>query len=165
MGSIAVILGLFLVGMLLVALEAFVIPGFGLPGILGAGTIIFAAVLAWTKHEPVYGIVLGGLALVISLVFLVWVPHSRVGRRLTLKSAITETTGYDEEARRAGLAVGDRGVTTTQLRPTGFTLFREERIEVRTEGEFIDRDRAVVVIHFKDGKVFVEAAEENETSA
>ena len=165
MTSIAVILGLFLVGMLLVALEAFVIPGFGLPGIAGAGIIVFAAMTAWTKHDPMFGIAIGGLALVISLVFLFLVPKTRMGRRLTLKSKITETTGYDEEAKRAGLAVGDCGVTATQLRPSGFANFREDRVEVRTEGEFIDRDRAVVILFFKDGKVFVEAAEGDESSA
>lgn len=157
MGSIAIILGLFIIGILLIALEAFVIPGFGLPGLIGGAIVVYAALQAWTEHDPVWGITLGGLALLISIAFLVWVPNSRMGKRFTLKTSITETTAYDAEAKRAGVAIGHKGVTSTHLRPSGFALFGEERVEVRTVGEYVASDQPIIVTNFKNGKVFVEA--------
>lgn len=159
MASLLAIFALFLVGVLLLAVEAFVIPGFGVTGILGIGVIGYASYVAWTEHDPLLGTTIAVIALVLAMGFLIWVPRSRMGKSLTLNTAITETTSYDEEAKRAGIAVGNRGRAATQLRPSGFAQFGEHRVEVRTEGEFIEVESELVVTKFKDGKVFVELVE------
>ena len=154
--------GIYFVGVALVAAEALLIPGLGLPGFAGAGCIIFAAGYAWTTPElgPAWGLVLGGLALAGSLAIVVWVPRSRVGKKLTLKATIDATSGYDREFKRVGVETGHQGVTVTELKPSGFARFGDNRIEVRSGGEWIDRDVLVVVVAEKDGKLFVEAKEE-----
>ena len=162
-GTIAAIFGTFLVGMLLIAAEAFIIPGFGLPGLLGAIAVVWAAVEAWVELSPVWGLMLGGSALFVSLAFVVWLPKTRVGKRFTLRNVVDGTTNYDADAKRAGIKVGQVGVVDTDLRPSGMTIFGEDRVEVRAEGnEWIERGRSVCVTRFKDGKVFVEPVS-NET--
>ena len=160
-GTILLILGLFLVGMILLALEAFVIPGFGVTGISGVLIIIYTAVRAWTDLNPAWGLTLGFVALVASLSLVFWVPKSRVGRRLTLNAEIDGLSGYGEDAKRAGIAVGQRGVTSTPLRPSGFALFGDSRVEVRSDGDWLDSDIEIEVVALKDGKVFVDVPVKN----
>ncbi len=154
------IFGIFMAGAVLIAVEAFVIPGFGAPGILGAVIVGYAAFRAWTDIGALWGIVLGAAAMFGTLFLVVWVPKSRMGQRLTLKESINATTTYDDEAKRAGVTEGSVGTTSTELKPSGFAIFGEDRVEVRSDGEFIDRDAHVVVTHLRDGKVFVEPYEE-----
>jgi len=158
--SVFVVFGLYLVGMLLIAVEAFVIPGFGVTGVVGAAVVAFSAVYAWSNMNPFLGLVLGVVALIISLWFFIAIPRTRLGRRLTLKEAIREDSGYGDDVRRAGIQIGQRGRTQTELKPSGFALFNEDRIEVRTGGEWLGRDTEVVVIEIKDGKVVVSVPEE-----
>lgn len=159
-GTILLVLGLFLVGMILLALEAFVIPGFGVTGIAGVLVIIYTAIRAWSDLNPAWGVTLGFLALIASLSLVVWVPKSRVGRRLTLHAEMDGVSGYGEDAKRAGVAVGQRGVTSTPLRPSGFALFGDSRVEVRSDGDWLGGDVEIEVVALKDGKVFVDVPED-----
>lgn len=160
-----VILLLFLVGMLLIAVEAFVIPGFGVPGLAGAAIVFYAAISAWTQLNPIWGVLLGGVALFATLGLVVWIPRTRVGRRLTLHESISSTTTYDADATRAGVVVGQRGITSTALKPSGYAMFGDSRVEVRSDGEWISQDTEIVVTRFRDGRVFVEAPQEGQAEA
>lgn len=159
-----VIFGLFIVGMLLIAVEVFFVPGFSVPGIAGIAIVVYAAYYAWTELEPLWGLGLGGVALIVSLGFFLHMPRSRIGRRLTLDSSISGTTTYDEDAQRAGVGVGQLGTTVTDLRPSGFAMFGTSRVEVRTSGEFIPKGSDVEVLQKRDGRVFVEQVEPDEGS-
>jgi membrane-bound serine protease (ClpP class) len=165
--SAALVFSLFVIGMLLVALEAFVIPGFGLPGILGAGILVWAAISAWDTLGPLWGMLFALISLLITVSMVVWIPKTRVGQRLTLRDRMTGTPGYDDEAKRAGVSVGATGSALTDLKPSGFALFGDDRVEVRSDGEWIDSGSPVVVTRMRDGRVFVErnGASEVATSA
>ncbi|MBN1946862.1 MAG: hypothetical protein JW797_14405 [Bradymonadales bacterium] len=159
-GAALLVFGLFLLGMVLIAAEAFIIPGFGITGVIGAALVAVSAIYAWSSLNPILGLTLGGVALVLSLGFFLVMPRTRLGQRLTLKEAISEGSGYGDDARRAGIQVGQRGITATDLKPSGFALFDEARIEVRSDGEWLNRDTEVVVTELKDGKVIVTLPED-----
>jgi membrane-bound ClpP family serine protease len=76
---------------------------------------------------------------------------------LTLKKAMTGTSGYDQDAKRAGLAIGERGTASTPLKPSGYGMFGESRVEVHSGGEFIEPKTPIVVVELAAGKVLVEA--------
>lgn len=164
MSTISLILALFVVGMILVALEVLVLPGL-VTGLLGALIIAITSIWAWSDLGPAWGLTLIVAGLTLSLGLFILMPRTRMGRRLILTNRMGPgEAGYDEDARRAGVTVGQLGTTATPLRPSGFALFGESRVEVRTEGEWLDRDARIEVIRLKDGKVWVERVSDTSTA-
>jgi membrane-bound serine protease (ClpP class) len=147
---------IFGVGALLVLIEAFVIPGFGVFGILGviaALAGVYMSMLGGLPTSPDFaraGSVLS-TALVLVLVsswFLVKrLPSSRrlVNLGIFLGQETSAETGYVSAARRSDL-VGAEGVAMTDLRPAGTGEFGEERVDVVTESEWIEHGSRIRIV-------------------
>lgn len=145
---------LLLLGLIALAVEVFVIPGFGIAGILGIVMIGASFVLAMLGAIPTGGDVIQALAVVAaSLVIVVavayaWLRHlpgsSRL-RGLFLHDALTGSEGYVSALARGEL-VGVEGVAVTDLRPSGTVAVGEERIDAVTEGDFIKAGSPVRIL-------------------
>ncbi len=167
---------LFTVGLGLLALEVLVIPGFGVAGILGLVTIFAALALtlvglplevvlqtgAWV--EPLTRVTLALVGTVVLLLLsLRFLPKSRAARNLVLSSSTARDEGF--VSHDASRWLGHRGVTETELRPSGVVRFGNERIDVVSEGPFVSRGVSVHVVLVEGGRVVVRVAEElNETT-
>jgi len=168
---------LFLVGLVCLALELFVFPGFGVFGMSGVLLILTSIVMAshtfiWPTQEYEYRelgytliqvtvamIAVGGGAVVFARYF----PSLPLFNRLVLKAEPwtgagledpTEkpsTEGYDSLA----FLVGETGRTTTVLRPTGKARFGELLIDVTADGFFIEPDSLVEVVDVHGARVIV----------
>src|SRR5690606_6154599 len=142
------------VGLIALGIEAFILPGFGVAGLLGIGAIGTAVVMAMLGAAPTGGditMALGvlGAALVISgAVFFAWLRHLPNSERwggLLLKDSVNRGEGY-LSAPTLDEFVGQEGVAFTDLRPSGTALVAGERIDVVTEGERIMAASAVKVL-------------------
>ena len=60
------------------------------------------------------------------------------------------------EARPLTYLLGQTGKAITPLRPGGAAMIGQARIDVVTEGKFVDADTAIKVIHVEGSKVVVE---------
>lgn len=143
------------VGVVLLGLEAFLVPGFGFFGIAGIVAMLASIYLSLIGHLPT-GADYSQAAAVLStsmILFLVgaWaltrtLPSS--GRFLRsgilLGEATARTTGYLSNPVRAEL-LGKRGVAVTDLRPAGTGQFGEERVDIVAEGEWIPSGTAVEI--------------------
>ncbi len=149
-----IVVGLIVLGYLLLAVEVFVIPGFGVAGIgaflfLGAGS--FLAV-------RYFGARTGGLmvmaVILVTTFLMVWLPRTPLGRWMVLRRSL-------QEARSAApvLAVGDRGMTESVLRPAGVARFGTLRESVVSNGEYIDAGRPIRVLLVEGGRVVVETCD------
>jgi len=154
-------LALILVGVILLAVEALVIPGFGVAGVLGLGVLAFAIFRVFQESWlTVLGtsVVLSGAALAGLLWFL---PYSRIAGRLRLATRIGRTP--EEPITTPGRAyersdlVGATGVATTDLRPAGVARFADERVDVVTLGDFIVAGTPVRVLRVEGNRVTVQA--------
>jgi len=87
------------------------------------------------------GLVLGGLTFAV----IRHLPHSRSLSGIFLARSTSRETGYISAPERDDL-VGRIGLTVTDLRPSGTASFDEERIDVVTEGPFIEAGARVVVL-------------------
>ena len=133
----------------LIVLEAFM-PGFGLPGISGIILEIAAVVLTYLSFgaASAFGvtlIVLSLVAIVLSLSL-----RSAAKGKLSRSEMILHNTESNDEGYIASedmkVFIGREGVTTTALRPTGMAEFDEVRLNVTSEGEFIESGRKVRII-------------------
>ncbi len=150
MTTVVIVLAL-VVGLILLFTEVAVVPGFGVAGALGLLALAGGAIAAWTELGPLWGGVTGAVSVVAATVMLIWLPKSRVGRRMVLEHSQAEAVSQED---RSGL-VGRRGVTATPLRPIGRVRFGSEEVDVVTEGEYIDSNLEVEVISVEGPRVVV----------
>jgi membrane-bound serine protease (ClpP class) len=142
------------VGMIAMGVEVFVIPGFGVAGVLGIGLIAGAVVMALLGVAPTGGDVgtalgiVGAALLITAAVFLAWIRHLPNSRRwggLLLRSTQTKGEGFISAAQRDDL-IGRTAVALTDLRPSGTAEVGDERIDVVTEGEFLPAGASLSIL-------------------
>jgi membrane-bound serine protease (ClpP class) len=141
-------------GFIALAVEAFVLPGFGVAGILGLAAIGGAMVLALMGAAPTTGDVMQALAIlgaslvITAAVLYAWLRHIPNSNRfggLFLREGMPQAEGYISGAMRADL-VGQEGVAITDLRPAGTATIAGERVDVVTEGEYVSQGSPVRVL-------------------
>jgi len=147
------------VGVMLILAEFFV-PGLVL-GTLGVASLIGALVITF-KYYPDYG-ALVALIEIVGVMLLVYAgvklfPKSPIGKRLILNTAENKDEGYTgaPDTQLSRLA-GQRGKAITMLRPAGFAQFGDDRIDVVTQGEFIDPGVEIEVMRIEGNRVIVKA--------
>jgi membrane-bound serine protease (ClpP class) len=163
-----VALALLAVGLALLAVEAFLVPGFGVPGVLGLVALGAGAVVALAGAGGVDGEALGqaganlalaGLAAAMGGVLL-W--RFGRGRRRRLARAFpglvlradvggAPGTGGIGGAGNAGRGPrarlrGAQGVALSDLRPAGFARIGGARLDVVTRGEYVAAGEPVEVV-------------------
>lgn len=147
---------IFGLGITLILVEAFFIPGFGVFGILGGIGALAGVYMSMLGGLPVSGdfaragtVLSSALALVlVSSWFMV--KRLPSNRRLTnlgifLGEETSAETGYTSQIRRVDL-LGREGVALTDLRPAGTARFGEERVDVVTESEWIEEGSRISVV-------------------
>ncbi|MFD1850236.1 NfeD family protein [Oceanobacillus bengalensis] len=146
---------LLVLGVILIIAEFFV-PG-GIVGLLGIGAIIGSLLMS--------GYDIGQMTLSISIAFVVAVIASivlfkRIGldkgvfRHIILKDSTKTELGYVSAVNRLEL-IGLEGTAITPLRPSGTGEFDKERIDVISEGTFIDKDSPIKVVKVEGVRVVV----------
>ncbi len=156
---------IFIVGLVLLLIEIFYIPGFGLLGILGIilmiGSIFFGLIGDFpviSENEISNALIQLAFSLVGSIVFLfiLWrfLPGVPIWGRLVLSTSENQTEGFISNPDFSHL-LGKRGKALTQLRPAGIALIENKRYDVLTEGEFISKDEDVEVVEVTGSKIVV----------
>ncbi|RJP15324.1 MAG: hypothetical protein C4520_20285 [Candidatus Abyssobacteria bacterium SURF_5] len=153
-----VVLLLFIAAIVLIYLELF-LPGliFGILGLLAFGASVF---FAFYYYEAMgFWIVIGELcvAAVLLLLALRRFPHSYLGRMLILNRNLDKKSGYSgtDSLERY---LGKEGVSLTHLRPAGIAQVGSIRLDVVTDGSFIEKDRKVKVVQVEGNRVVVREA-------
>ncbi len=145
---------LFGAGVILVAAEVLVIPGFGIAGILGGAAILGGATLSMVGSVASLGDVVNAVGLVSLSLILVAIAawallrHLPSSRRLSgvfLRESTSRETGYLSAPDRMDL-IGKTGRAITDLRPAGTALIGEERLDVVTEGPWIEQGTDIRVV-------------------
>lgn len=169
---------MFVVGMALVALEIFVLPGFGLPGVAGVALVLVSLVLSMLKLPPpdvpdltinyqmlsralwTVIFVFAGFA-VVAWTISVYLPSIPLLGRLVLDPGKGGPGAAAAAAAEESL-MGRTGEAITDLRPAGTALIGGRRVDVVTEGEYIERNAAVRVIALHGNVHTVTRAEKSE---
>ena len=156
----------FILGVVLLLIELFVIPGFGIAGIAGIvlmlGSVFFVFRNAYKLETAVFTLssaIILTFALAIALFYLL--PRTRTWNHLVLSAAMDSGSGFHSAPREDfQVYVGKTGVALTPLRPAGTVRVDDTRLDVVTAGDFIVRDTPVKIINVEGSKIFVEAIDE-----
>jgi membrane-bound serine protease (ClpP class) len=147
---------IFGVGALLLMVEAFVIPGFGVFGFLGLAAMLGGLVMTQIPSLPTQAdFTRAGAVVTTSLLLIIvtaWallrhLPRSgRLFRSGVLLDAATDADhGFTSAEIRADL-VGQIGKAVTDLRPAGVAMIGDERVDVVSESEWIEAGAEIEVI-------------------
>ncbi len=149
--------GLAVLGLLGILWELHVVPGHGLPGILGGAALLVAVLLAFGLPFFFVGIETIATAIVLTvIVFSLTVramPENAWAHRLALAAA--QGPEYVASADRTSLR-GLSGTAVSYLRPAGIASIDGRRVDVLTEGEFIAQGTPIRVVRVEGRRVFVE---------
>lgn len=168
---------LILLGLLLLALEVFVIPGFGVAGITG---ILFLAAGFITSmgempegggwdfgvfETPVQTFVYALLCtVVLAIVLAKYLPYTPLGSWLILRSSLSDRTEDEHQYEIDGstlshqVKVGDLGTTTTPLRMSGKAEINGQVIDVISRDEYLEPKQDVKIVEISGSRIVVVAS-------
>lgn len=145
----------FVIGLILLIAEFFV-PG-GIVGILGGLLIIGSLLFAGASFvHMAYSILIAMFIAVIGMVIIMkfFGKKLHMFNKLVLSDATTTEEGYVSNVNRVEL-IGKKGETITPLRPAGTITVDTERIDVVSEGSFIEAGKVVEIIKVEGSRIVV----------
>jgi membrane-bound serine protease (ClpP class) len=152
------------VGLVLLAIELFVTPGFGLIGILGIVAILAGLILSLLGAGATTEAIIGAMARVAlslliavaaSVALLRVLPRLPFGRQLILDTGLTTLTGYASAPESDRQWLGKQGTTVSPLRPAGIAELGGNRVDVVSQGEWIDAGAPIEVIRVEGNRIVV----------
>lgn len=161
---------LFIVGVILIAIEIFVAPGFGVPGILGILFILAGLTLSMTGNLGLdfSGIAMTGviksffivvIAMFTSLLLSFYISRkiftSTIFGHLALDSTQKREEGFVSSDNIYKSMVGKSGEAYTVLRPAGKVIIEGQIFDATAEAGFIDKGSAVKVTGYQTSQLFV----------
>lgn len=158
---------LFVIGLLLLAVEIFIIPGFGIAGISGILLVVGGLVMSLVDNkdfsfEGVNQVELGKAALTVlaglagGFAFTIWfstkIGHKGILRKIALHTDLTQAISSPD----LSYLVGKEAVAATVLRPSGKIRLGEDFYDGVSECGFIEKGTPVKIIRFENAQLYVE---------
>lgn len=162
---------IFVIGVVLLIVEIFVIPGFGIFGILGIIFIIGALILSlidnvlftfdrvnereWAKASMT--VLIGFLASGGLLIYLAnRIGHKGMFRKLALTTTQETDKGYVSSDLSLKKHVGETGVAFTDLRPSGKILINGVHYDAIAIYGFVEKGKPVIVRRQESAQLYIE---------
>ena len=148
-------LALFVTGLVLLVIAG-IIPGFGLPEISGIVLVLVGTVLAMDSLS----VALVSLSTAIIITTITTIVLMKLGFRSKMFNKIVLNTNHQSEK---GYLSSDskseyldkEGISLTELRPAGFIIIDEIKLDALSEDGFISRDTPIIVARVEGSKIFV----------
>jgi len=179
---------IFAIGVILLLIEIFIIPGFGITGVAGTICIMIGLVGILIKNKPgelpiprdavdwyylrtgAFGLSLGFLGFVVlAWILAKFLPRFEFFRPLMLSPYRPDDSGESKIVMTAPanvpqkkIEVGDVGKVVKKLRPAGTARFEHAVVDVVSDGEFLDIDTIVEIITISGNRVVVRQVKSQE---
>jgi len=95
------------------------------------------------------------LALIASLLLFKFIPRLPFGRQLVLDTGLTTSEGYVSAPGSDLNWLGKSGRAVSPLRPAGIADIEHQRVDVVSDGEFIDAGSQIIVIRVDGNRIVV----------
>lgn len=174
-------------GLVFLALEIFVIPGFGIAGFLGIVFLGIGMVATFVPAEPgdigpffewpslpatfqymqhgVWAMGAGMVGAIIGMILLAYYLPKAPGSNRLIVANPTADDIVTEEPWQDVAQVGDKGVVESLLRPAGRARFDTQLVDVVSQGEYIQKGSHVEVIERHGNRIVVRKVDGGEDEA
>ena len=146
---------LLIAGFIFVGIEL-VVPGFSVPGVSGIICLVIGVFLLADSAMEGAVITIAVLALLgILMAIVLWLlSHGKLKSPLILDEEQKKTEGYLSSS-DLNYLLGRKGVTVTDLHPTGVGQFDGVNFDVRSEGSYLSKGVKIEIIKVEGSKLFV----------
>ncbi len=150
--GIAGIITLIILGIILILLEIFVVPGITIAGIGGIILLVAGIYFSYSNYGTPTGHYL--LAGTFALVFGIFYVSHKAGalKNMTLSAEVKSKV---REEIILQVKIGDTGKTISRMAPMGTIMIGDEQYEASSKGIFIDENTDIEVINIIDNKIIV----------
>jgi len=148
------------IGIILLILEIFVIPGFGIAGVLGITLTLLSLILIMLNNDffnfefvPMGDIIvatmatIGGITGGVLLLFFggARITKTKAFQRIALNDTQEKSEGYTVNTLSDTL-IGKKGIAYTVLRPGGKVIIDDEIYDAFTRGDYVEKSEPIEVI-------------------
>lgn len=153
------------IGVVLVLLELLVIPGITIAGIVGVVALVAGLGMTLIGAGATVSAIIGALgrvalsillAMAGALALLRFLPHLPFGRRLVLDTGMQADLGYVSAPESDRRWLGRTGTALSPLRPAGIAEIDGARVDVVSDGGFIDAGTSIEVTRVDGNRVVVQ---------
>lgn len=153
-------IGALILGISLIALEVFVIPGFGLAGVAGITCVVASLIFIMLGNDNLnfdfvpseeirkasLVVVIGMFSSVLLLLILGYrLTSSKIFKRVALVTEQKREDGYIATSYTEDL-IGKEGIATTILRPSGRVEIEDDIYDAYTRGEYVEEGEKIEVV-------------------
>ncbi|KPK85449.1 MAG: serine protease [Bacteroides sp. SM23_62_1] len=169
---------IFIIGLILIALEIFAIPGFGVAGVLGILLVIIGLTLAMVDNVVfdfdfsfAFAEIIRAFFIVITSMFLAFLLSLYIGKKLftaqafgnlALRKDLKTDDGFLGVESKPRELVGKTGIADSVLRPSGKVMIDDEIYDAKSEFGFINKGEKVKVIRYETSQIYVVKVEDEE---
>lgn len=139
----------------LVIIAEIILPSGGILSILATGLFGYSLYIVFTQISSSAGMafIIADLILIPILVYfgLKFLAKSPV----TLRKKLSKEDGVTSQSPDQDAYLGRQGVTISDLRPSGVAIVDDERLDVVTRGEYVEKQTEIVVISVSGNQIIV----------
>ena len=144
-----------IIGILVVIAEIF-IPSLGLLAAIALALFCYSLYLVFTTISTTAGMFFAGMDLLLVPVLIVFGMRIMAKSPLALRRELSKQDGVVSQRQGLEVYMHMKGKAVTDLRPAGMAEINSQRVDVVTDGEYIDADTPIIVTGVKGNQVIVE---------
>lgn len=160
---------LFIIGLLFLLVEIFIIPGTGITGIIGTLAMLIALIggiadsftaNSFTLSMLIDAIIIVGIGLILGIILILYLTSKHgpkfISRHSELQLSQRVEDGYIGVDTSLSNYIGATGIAKTDMRPGGKIEIDNKTIDaVALNGNFIDAGTSVIVTKFENSQLYV----------
>lgn len=148
---------LFIVGIILLGVEVFIVPGFGIVGMSGIAAIAVSFFMSFSSFTiALYSIFLVMVACAVGIYFMAkFLPKITIFNRLILQFSEAKKNGFQVSSKKIKSLEGHKGEVITPLRPAGKAEIGGQLVDVMSDGDFINKGEKIKVLRVEGNRVVV----------
>lgn len=144
---------------MVVLIAEIIIPSGGILGVITVGLMGYSLYLVFTTISTFAGMVFV-IADIIMFPVVLFVGIKLLAKSpATLKTSLSKANGFSSQSEELIEFLGLTGMAVTDLRPAGTAMINNQRVNVVSRGEYLDKGTKIVVLEVEGNRVVVKQAE------
>jgi membrane-bound ClpP family serine protease len=132
-----------------------IIPSGGILSILAVGIFVYSLYMIFTGISVAAGMVVLIIDLITIPVLIILGLKFIARSPVTLRETLSREQGVSSQSKDMDQFLGIEGTALTDLRPAGIALLSEQRTDVVTRGEYVERGTPIIVIKVTGNQIIV----------
>ncbi|MGD8701144.1 MAG: NfeD family protein [Desulfosarcina sp.] len=139
-----------------VIIAEIILPSGGILSIIATGLFGYSLYYVFSQMSFEVGMAFVIADLILIPILIYWGFRFMAKSPVTLHQTLSRDDGATAQPRDQMAYLGRTGTAITDLRPSGVAMIGQERLDVVTQGEYIEKQTAIVVIAVRGNQIVVE---------